>query len=68
MNGCKVIAAPNLSHQAASNAGSNPLGNFPAMNATFEKRFTACPVTDTSGSIVRSRDLNAFSLAESVYP
>jgi AraC family transcriptional regulator len=38
------------------------------MNATFEKRFTACPVTDTSGTIVRRRDLNAFSLAESVYP
>jgi len=67
MNGCKVIAAPNLSHQAASNAGSNPLGNVSAMNATFEKRFAACPVTDTSGSIVRRRDLNAFALAESVY-
>jgi AraC family transcriptional regulator len=68
MNGYKVVAAPNLSHHAASNAGSNPLGNVPAMNATFEKRFTACPVTDTSGSIVRRHDLNAFSLTESVYP
>ena len=38
------------------------------MNATFEKQFTACPVTDTSGSIVRRRDLTAFSLTESVYP
>jgi AraC family transcriptional regulator len=71
MNGCKVTAEPNLSHQASSNGGSNPVGNVPAMNAldaTLGKRFAACPVTDTSGSTVRRRDLAAFSLTETVYP
>src|SRR5260370_26567690 len=71
MKGCKVSAERNLSHQASSNGGSNPVGNVPAMNAldaTLGKRFAACPVTDTSGSTVRRRDLAAFSLTETVYP
>jgi len=72
MNVCKMTAEsnPNLSRQPTSNPGSKALGNLSAMNAldaTFEKRFAACPVTDTSGNIVRRRDLTAFSITESVY-
>ena len=71
MNGCKQLADPNLSHQAASNGGSKLVGNVPGINAPdamFERRHAACPVTDTSGSVIRRHDLNAFSLTESVYP
>jgi len=70
MNACKLSAEPNLSKLAASNGGSKPVGNVQAMNAldsTFDQRFGACPVTDTSGSVIRRRDLIAFSLSESVY-
>ena len=70
MNACKA-AEPNLSDQGSSNGGSKLVGNMPAMNAldsTLDQRFIASPVTDTSGSITRRRDLTAFSLSESVYP
>jgi len=39
-----------------------------ALGATFDKPFAASPVTDTSGNVVRRRDLTAFSLSESIYP
>ena len=68
MNSC---VESNLSRDNASNGGSKPVGNMPAMNAldgTFEKRTAPSPVTETSGSILRRRDLTAFSLTESVYP
>jgi AraC family transcriptional regulator len=71
MNAFKVSAEPNLLEHAPSNGGSNLAGNIPAMNAldsTFEKRFLASAVRDISGSIVRQRDLTAFSLSETVYP
>jgi len=70
MNGFKVSAEPNLLEYSPSNGGSNVVGNVPAMNALqspFEKRFLASVVTDISGSIVRRRDLTAFSLSETVY-
>jgi AraC family transcriptional regulator len=38
-----------------------------ALNAVFDKRFGACPVTDTSGNVVRRRDIPSFLLTESVY-
>jgi AraC family transcriptional regulator len=38
-----------------------------ALDSPFEKRFLASVVTDISGSIVRRRDLTAFSLSETVY-
>ncbi|HWY47533.1 MAG TPA: AraC family transcriptional regulator [Bryobacteraceae bacterium] len=38
-----------------------------ALQSPFEKRFLASVVTDISGSIVRRRDLTAFSLSETVY-
>jgi|HubBroStandDraft_6_1064221.scaffolds.fasta_scaffold172681_1 AraC family transcriptional regulator len=69
MNGCKVVE-PNLSHPGPSNGGSKLVGSIQAMNAlgaTFEQTFTTVPVTDTSGSITRRRDLSAFSLSESIY-
>jgi AraC family transcriptional regulator len=71
MTGCKMSAEPNLSEHAPSNGGSNLMGNVPSMNAldsTFDKRFIAGAVTDISGSILRRRDLKAFSLSETVYP
>jgi AraC family transcriptional regulator len=71
MNACREVAGPNLSHQHSSNGGNKLVGNLPAMNAldaTFEKPFATYPVTDTSGSIVRRRDLAAFAITESVYP
>jgi AraC family transcriptional regulator len=70
MNGCKEVAEPNLSHQGPSNGGSKLVGSIQAMNAlgaTFEQTFATVPVTDTSGSIMRRRDLAAFSLSESSY-
>src|SRR5580698_2464520 len=70
MHGSNLTAEPNLSKLAASNGGSNLVGNMPAMNAldsTFDQGFSTCPVTDTSGSVIRRRDLIAFSLSESVY-
>ncbi len=70
MHASNLTAEPNLSKLAASNGGSNLVGNMPAMNAldsTFDQGFNACPVTDTSGSVIRRRDLIAFSLSESVY-
>jgi AraC family transcriptional regulator len=39
-----------------------------AIAVTLEKRFGACPTTDTSGNVVRRRDVASFSLAETVYP
>ena len=39
-----------------------------AFSAMLEKRPAACPVTDTSGSVLRKRDLATFSLMESDYP
>ena len=71
MNACKSSVEPNVSQYPASNAGNRPFGDSPAMNvigATLEKRFGACPVTDTSGSVVRRRDIPSFVLSESVYP
>ncbi len=47
------------------------MGDIPVMNvqgATIENRFVVCPVTETSGSVLRKRDLSSFSLTESVYP
>jgi len=46
--------------------GGSPVMN--ALSATTENRFVAFPVTDTSGSILRRRDVSAFSLTESLYP
>ncbi|HLG99723.1 MAG TPA: AraC family transcriptional regulator [Bryobacteraceae bacterium] len=40
------------------------------MNATIlmpEKRFASCPITETSGNVVRRRDIGGFSLVETVY-
>lgn len=39
-----------------------------AVSVAYEKPFVACPVTDTSGNIVRQRAIPGFSLTESVYP
>ena len=68
MNSCKVTAVPNLSSKASSNPGSKLVGDGPAMNATLEKQLAPCPIMDTSGDMVRRRDLSAFSLTEAVYP
>ena len=41
------------------------------MNATgaiAQKQFLSCPITDTSGTILRRRDIAGFSLTENVYP
>ncbi len=41
------------------------------MNATIaipQKQFTACPIVDTSGTVVRHRDVAGFALTETVYP
>jgi AraC family transcriptional regulator len=45
-------------------------GSQTAMSAaavTLEKRYGACPTTDTSGNTVRRREVAGFSLAETVY-
>jgi AraC family transcriptional regulator len=71
MNAYREITRPNLSHQGASNGGSKLVGNLSAMNGletTFEKQVISFPVTATSGSVIRQRDLASFSLSESVYP
>src|SRR5579863_10152058 len=39
-----------------------------AMSVLPQKQFASCPVTDTSGTVVRRRDVAGFSLTESVYP
>lgn len=39
-----------------------------AFGATLEKQLAACPVRDTSGSVLRKRELATFSLIENEYP
>lgn len=41
------------------------------MNATSAiplKQFASCPITDTSGTVMRRRDVAGFSLSETLYP
>lgn len=38
-----------------------------AVAVTLEKRFGACPTTDTSGNVIRKREVGGFALSESVY-
>ncbi|MBZ5608137.1 MAG: AraC family transcriptional regulator [Acidobacteriia bacterium] len=38
-----------------------------AVAVTLEKRFGACPTTETSGNVIRRRDVAGFSLAEAAY-
>src|SRR5438094_2520056 len=61
---------PNFSGAPSSNRENASLPG-PAMSAlslAMEKRFAACPVTDTSGTVVRRRDIAGFSLSEAIYP
>jgi AraC family transcriptional regulator len=39
-----------------------------ALSVAFEKPFPTCPETDTSGDVVRRREIPGFSLVESIYP
>lgn len=38
-----------------------------AIGVTLQKRFESCPITDTSGKVLRRREIAGFSLTESVY-
>jgi AraC family transcriptional regulator len=68
MNAC---TAPNVLGRKPSNRGSKPERGLPTMNAVeaaYESSITPCRMTETSGSVLRRRDLIAFTLIESVYP
>ena len=39
-----------------------------AVSISFEQTYPAVPVTDTSGTVLKRRDIPGFSLTESVYP
>ena len=39
-----------------------------ATSAMVEREFASCPVTNTSGTVLRRRDVASFSLAETVFP
>jgi AraC family transcriptional regulator len=60
----------NFSAGPASNMVRGPRGGSLSMNAlsvAFDKSVPNCPVTDTSGDVVRRRDIPGFSLTESIY-
>ncbi len=38
-----------------------------ALSVAYDKPFSTCPVTDTSGDVLRRRDIPGFSLTESIY-
>jgi AraC family transcriptional regulator len=72
MDLCKTIAdsptrAANFSRRRSSNAEKsrdvpmNPVESIPP------KTFASCPVTDTSGFVVRQREIAGFSLSERIY-
>src|SRR5438477_6491303 len=74
MNACKSNLdsprLPNFSGSPSSNRENDSRSDqaMSALSVAMEKRFTTCPVTDTSGTIVRRRDIAGFSLSEAVYP
>jgi AraC family transcriptional regulator len=75
MNACKTNVDSqnrnaNFPDQAASNRKSDSGGQvMSSIGLIVEKRYAAaCPVTETSGTVIRRRDIAGFSLAETVYP
>ncbi len=58
----------NRSEYAPSNQEDEIRTAMSAAAVTLEKRFGACPTTETSGNVVRRRDVAGFSLAETTYP
>jgi len=76
MKGCKSETETkntraNVSSEMSSNFGNaSPQGllSMNALGVAIHRQYPACPVSDTSGTVIRRRDVPGFSLMETTYP
>jgi len=69
---CNAIANPqrryaNFSEVRSSNREKGRALDMNSVGSAFEKQWATCPVTETSGDLLRHRDIAGFSLSERLY-